>query len=263
MVRKRFLFVAAVTLMLVINSIPSRAAAAPPGAGCSSADILNGRCNITGNINGGGVDLAGNQNFSDPSTGKSSGKKKPPAPVCQGLPEACQNITIISPGAPGNPSLTINDLKSFPAVPGTDHMEPNGWMIVGLDTNFYSFVGVEIVNGTLLGQPASVRFTPIGWHWTYGDGTAANRGTAGTTWAAQGIPEFDPTPTSHVYTADGTYFIDLSITFRAEYKYATGNWTPVVGTITLPANRLEASAGDAKTVLVNHDCTQNPSGPGC
>jgi hypothetical protein len=170
---------------------------------------------------------------------------------------------VIPPGAPGNTGVTINDLKNFPATPGTDHMEPNGWMIVGLDTNFYSVVGVEIVNGTLLGQPASVRFTPISWHWTYGDGTGATRGTPGSTWAAQGIPEFDPTTTSHVYTAKGTYFIDLSITFRAEYKYAAGNWTRVLGTITLPANRLEATAGDAKTVLVNRDCTQNPSGPGC
>ena len=66
-----------------------------------------------------------------------------------------------------------------------------------------------------------------------------------------------------VYRAEGTYFIDLSITFTADYKYATGNWTHVLGTITLPANRLEATAGDAKTVLVNRDCTQNPSGPGC
>jgi hypothetical protein len=124
-------------------------------------------------------------------------------------------------------------------------------------------VSVEVKNGTLLGQPASVRFTPISWHWTYGDGTAAVKGTKGTTWAAQNIPEFDPTPTSHVYTAEGTYFIDLDITFRAEYQFANRGWTPVIGTLTLPANRLEATAGDAKTVLVSHDCTQNPGAPGC
>jgi hypothetical protein len=136
-------------------------------------------------------------------------------------------------------------------------------MIVGLATNFYSIVGVEIENGQLLGQPASVRFTPISWHWTYGDGKSATRSTAGRTWAAQHIAEFDPTPTSHVYTAEGTYYIDLTITFRAEYRYAGGPWLPVIGTIALPANRLKATAGDAKTVLVGRDCTQNPSGPGC
>jgi hypothetical protein len=239
--------------------------ASEPPSTCTALERQTTGC-VTGTINGGGVDLSGHKNSPGGGSGTSKpgrGKPKPTAPVCTGLPEACQKFIVIPPGTPGNPSLTINDLKNFPATPGTDHMEPNGWMIVGLDTNFYSIVGVENVNGTLLGQPATVRFTPIGWHWTYGDGRFADRATPGATWAAHGIPEFDPTPTSHVYTAEGTYFIDLSITFRAEYKYATGNWMPVYGTITLPANRLEATAGDAKTVLVNHDCTQNPSGPGC
>jgi hypothetical protein len=243
---------------------PAIANAVVHSAPCTQYQIRFGTC-VSGNINGGGVDLSGHTGAPGSGSGKpgGKGKGKPPAPICQGLPAACQKIIVIPPGAPGNPGVTINDLKNFPAIPGTDHMEPNGWMVVGLDTNFYSVVGVETVNGILLGQPASVRFTPVAWHWTYGDTTGATRGAPGTTWAAQGIPEFDPTPTSHVYRAEGTYFIDLSITFTADYKYATGNWTHVLGTITLPANRLEATAGDAKTVLVNRDCTQNPSGPGC
>lgn len=265
MVGQKLLLVA--TLAGALVGLPSVANASDPT--CTLFEASAGECNVNGQINGGGVTLTGSKKA--PGSGgsatgnKGSGKSKPSANPCPpgALPEACQGLGIIPPGAPGNPAVSINDLKNFAAEPGTDHMQPNGWMIVGLSTNFYSVVGVEVQNGVLLGQPASVRFTPIAWHWTYGDGSAATRGTAGTAWAAQGIPEFDPTPTSHIYTADGTYFIDLSITFRAEYKYATGNWTPVIGTITLPANRLEASAGEAKTVLVNHDCTENPSGPGC
>jgi hypothetical protein len=252
--------------------------AAPMAVGsapnCSTAAALDASC-VTGQINGNGVDLSGHN--SQPGSGGGGGggthspggrphKPKPPAPVCQGLPAACQKFVVTPPAAPGgsgSPAVTINDLRNFPASPGTDHMEPDGWMIVGLSTNFYSVVGIETVEGTLLGQPATVRFTPISWHWTYGDGTAATRSTPGATWAAQGIPEFDPTATSHVYSTAGRYFIDLSITFTADYRFAGGNWTRVVGTITLPANRLEATAGDAKTVLVNHDCSQNPGGPGC
>ena len=243
---------------------------------CTDGALLTGQCHITGQVNGGGVDLSGQQSLpgSRGGAGAPSGSKgnqhpkpnpkpKPSKPVCHLLPEACPDITVIPPGAPGNPSVTISDLRSFPAAPGTDHMEPSGWMIVGLNTNFYSLVGVETVDGTLLGQPATVRFTPVAWHWTYGDGTTATRSTPGTTWAAQGIPQFDPTSTSHVYSTAGTYFIDLSITFTADYRFAGGNWTRVVGTITLPANRLVATAGGAKTVLVNRDCTQNPGGPGC
>jgi hypothetical protein len=234
-----------------------------PKSGCSNLERQTTGC-VSGKINGGGVSLSGHKK-SPGSAGSTSGTKKPNKPnkPCTLLPEACETFGVIPPGAPGNPAITIDEVKNFVPTPGTDHMEPNGWMIVGLDTNFYSVVGVEVKNGVLLGRPASVRFTPISWQWTYGDGKAATRSTKGTTWAAQNIPEFDPTPTSHVYTADGTYFIDLSITFRAEYKYAAGGWLPVIGTLTLPANRLEATAGDAKTVLVNHDCNQNPNGPGC
>jgi hypothetical protein len=263
MVRKKLLLVAPLVLITTLLGVPSVAIADPS---CTGLQVKEGTC-VSGQINDGGVTLSGHKNTPGSGGGKSSGKGKP-APAQNNCPEGalpvtCQTFSIIPPGRPGNPAVTINDLKNFKPVPGTDHMQPNGWMVVGLSTNFYSVVGVEVQNGVLLGQPASVRFTPISWHWTYGDGTTATRSTPGTTWAAQGIAEFDPTPTSHIYTADGTYFIDLSITFRAEYKYATGNWTPVFGTITLPANRLEASAGDAKTVLVNHDCSQNPSGPGC
>jgi hypothetical protein len=229
--------------------------------------VLNGDC-VSGTVNNGGVTLTGHKNKHGSKGSKSgsngaNGSDPSSGPNCALAPEACDRFGVIPPGAPGNPGVAISDLKNFRPTPGTDHMEPNGWMIVGLATNFYSVVGVEVENGQLLGQPASVRFTPISWYWTYGDGKSATRATPGRTWAAQGIAEFDPTPTSHVYAAEGTYYIDLSIRFRAEYRYAGGPWLPVVGSITLPANRLKATAGDAKTVLVNHDCTQNPSGPGC
>ncbi len=142
-------------------------------------------------------------------------------------------------------------------------MEPDGWTVAGLDTNFYAITDPHVVNGTLLGRPADVRFTPVAFHWTYGDGTGATKPTKGGTWAALGTEEFDPTPTSHVYEQLGDYTITLSITFAAEYRFAGGAWRPVVGTITLPANDLYLRVGTAQTVLVEHDCIQNPGGPGC
>jgi hypothetical protein len=159
--------------------------------------------------------------------------------------------------------VTLADLVNFKPSPGVDHMEPNGWMIVGLDTNFYAVVGSQVKAGLLLGQQASVRFTPVHYHWSYGDGHGANLASKGATWAAQGAHEFDRTPTSHVYASAGTYTIDLSIDFSAEYRYAGGDWVPIAGTINVPANRLTATAGAAKTVLVERDCTMPPSGPGC
>lgn len=159
--------------------------------------------------------------------------------------------------------LTLADIAHFRPDPGVDNMEPNGWTVFGLDTNFYATGDTQIKDGILLGQSASVRFTPVRWAWAYGDGTSAIRSTPGSTWAAQGIHEFDPTPTSHIYRARGTYVIDLSISYSPEYRYAGGPWVPIAGTITLPANRLTITVGNAKTVLVENDCNANPTGPGC
>ncbi len=159
--------------------------------------------------------------------------------------------------------VTLSDLVNFRPARGTNHMQPNGWMIVGLDTNFYAQAGVQVQNGTLLGEPARVRFTPVRYRWSYGDGTGTSSTTAGDTWQALRVAEFDPTPNSHVYQQRGTYFIDLSIDFAAEYTWAGGHWTPIAGSIAVPANRLVATAGSAKTVLVEHDCITNPTGPGC
>jgi hypothetical protein len=159
--------------------------------------------------------------------------------------------------------ITLSDIARFRPAPGIQRMEPDGWVVVGLPANIYSIVEPEIVPGELLGQSADVRFTPVGWRWNYGDGTSATLSTKGSTWAAQGLREFDATPTSHIYRAAGTYTIRLSIVYRAEYRIAGGAFTPIAGTLALPANELYITAGGAKTVLVDRDCTVAPRGPGC
>jgi len=169
------------------------------------------------------------------------------------------------PSAPAAPTapITLRDIAAFRPDPAVDHMEPNGWTIALLDTNFYATGGAHTKAGTLLGQAASVRFTPVRWHWAYGDGTEASHPFPGGTWAAQGIPEFDPTGTSHIYRQYGTYYIDLDVEYEAEYRFGGGPWVDIDGTLTVPANQLVITAGDAKTVLVQRECTKNPRGPGC
>ncbi|MDQ1564207.1 MAG: hypothetical protein QOI14_1158, partial [Actinomycetota bacterium] len=174
------------------------------------------------------------------------------------------DIHVIDPHKPGKGGvITIADLKNFAPHPGIDRMEPNGWAVIGLDTNFYSTIGSELEHDQLLGKTADVRFTPVGWHWSYGDGGSASLATPGASWAATGSQDFDPTPTSHVYLKAGSYTIQLYITFSAQYRYAGGSWKDVIGTIGLSTNPLAITAGSARTVLVNHDCQQGPSGPGC
>ncbi|MDJ0334529.1 hypothetical protein QMG83_04765 [Salinibacterium sp. G-O1] len=169
-------------------------------------------------------------------------------------------ITMVPPATQ---PITLADIASFRPTTGISGMEPNGWMIVGLDTNFYSTATTQVVDGALLGQPASVRFTPVGWRWSYGDGAAATLRTPGAPWAALGVAEFSATSGSHVYRAPGTYVIDLTVIYEAEYRFGAGGWTQISGTLGLPSNRLTATAGSASTVLVERECTVNPHGPGC
>jgi hypothetical protein len=239
-----------------------------PAFACTGSDILQGCIDDDGT----GVDLEGGGGTGIPGGGGGGGSGSagggggaggggaddPADDVCD--LRDCWDVT--NPPEPDR-EVTWADIAHFRPTPGVDHMQPNGWMVVGLPTNFYATGGPHVVTGELLGYPASVRFTPYRWHWTYGDGSAATRSTPGTTWAAQNAREFDATSTSHVYRNRGTYVIDLDIDYTAEYRFAGGPWVPIVGSINLPANRLTATAGSAKTVLVEDPCTRNPRGPGC
>lgn len=208
---------------------------------------------------------AGGSGGSNNAGGDAGGTPPAPAPAppprcsvgyvgCSGLLDGTEDEPVV---------ITLSDIARFRPAPGIQRMEPDGWVVVGLPANIYSLVDTQIVPGELLGRSADVRFTPVGWRWDYGDGTTAALDTKGATWAAQGLREFDATPTSHIYRQAGSYTIRLSIVYRAEYRIAGGPFTPIVGTITLPANELHITASGAKTVLVDRDCTVAPRGPGC
>jgi hypothetical protein len=239
-------------------------------ATCTYVETQLGLCS---SVDDGGVQLEGEEStpgVSGDSGGPSPITSDPPPrniqdPNClrpqPNRPASC--FEADEPGEPGIPTITIRDIATFVPTPGRQQMEPDGWAVAGLHTNFYAITGSHVVNGTLLGRPADVRFTPTTYRWAYGDGTSATKHTPGGRWAALGIAEFEPTPTSHVYERIGDYTITLSIVFAAEYRFDGGVWRPVIGTITLPANDLHIRVGTAKTVLVEHDCLANPSGPGC
>jgi PKD repeat protein len=161
------------------------------------------------------------------------------------------------------PPITLSDIESFRPETGVTAMEPNGWIVVGMNTNFYSTAVTHEVAGSLLGFAASVRFTPEAWQWGYGDGAVATTSTPGASWAALGLVEFDATSTSHVFTTPGSFAISLAIRFRAEYRFAGSEWVPIAGTLTVPSGALNATAGDAATVLVSRDCVVDPADIGC
>jgi hypothetical protein len=237
---------------------------------CSAGGAIAGCVDVDADSDGDSVDLeAETVGTGGPATTSGgTGDSAPPRvqdPDClrpqPNRPAWCYEAD--EPGEPGTPPITIRDIATFVPTPGRQQMEPDGWAVAGLETNFYAITGAHVVNGTLLGRPADVRFTPTAYRWVYGDGTSATKHTKGGTWAALGIAEFERTPTSHVYEQIGDYTITLDIVFAAEYRFDGGSWVPVIGTLTLPANDLHIRVGTAKTVLVEHDCLANPSGPGC
>lgn len=276
MARKRLLLASIGLLAVVWAGFLGPAAA--ESLDCIPAQNLTGQCSaVGGSIHGGSAELNGST--TEPhhagtvksDTGSHDDNGVPKAPVAMHCPivnGACvggrDGYTVSVPGAvvPGGP-ITVLDLVNFTPVAGIDQMEPNGWAVIGLDTNFYATAAMHVEQGLLLGQAASVRFTPVAYHWSYGDGGTASSRAGGSTWAAQGIAEFDPTPTSHVYRKAGGYSITLTVDFAAEYQIAGGPWNPISGTVPSPANELRITAGDTKTVLVDQDCQLNPSGPGC
>lgn len=159
--------------------------------------------------------------------------------------------------------MTLRDIRDFTPVASIGHMQPRGWMVVHLPTNFYATGGPSTKRGTLLDEPAIVRFTPVVWHWDYGDGSSTDARSPGASWAAQSAREFDPTPTSHSFAAAGKYVIQLTVGYRAEYQFADSGWLPVAGILAIDAPPLTATAESASTVLVARDCAANPRGPGC
>jgi len=249
-------------ILFVLAALSGSLAQGATDANCSVVVISAGNCpTVTANVTTDTVDLTGTS--TDPGAGPTTTGPRtstPPVSTCNDpASTTCYRPMPATVTAP----VSVADIASFRPSPPTDHMEPDGWTVAGLATNFYATGGQHVVDGELLGAAAQVRFTPVYWSWSYGDGSSAGHPFPGGTWAAQGVREFDPTGTSHVYAQRGTYYVDLDVEYAAEYRYGSGEWVGVVGTLVLPANRLVITAGGAKTVLVERECTRNPAGPGC
>jgi hypothetical protein len=166
------------------------------------------------------------------------------------------------PDRGGSPAVTLEDLASFSPTAPQIRMEPDGWMLRGLPANFIAAAGANTHDGSLLGQPVSVRFTPTAYRWTWGDGSSDAFTTPGSTWEDLGLPRFSETDTSHTYTTRGTLTVSLAVDYTVDYRVDGGTWTSVAGTVAGDAS-VDAYVGTATTVIVPDDCTADPAGTGC
>lgn len=292
MAREKLLLVSAICFLTLAGSC-----SAPAAFACTLAEQVAGACpEANGNFGDGGVDLeagfgagggggasgGGAQGGRDngqggdgddigvvldgKGDGKGNGGGVGQGDVGGRPPIVRDGFTVnCVAGSPCDPALVVGmrDLVNIkPAAPGQE-MEPSGWAVVGLPANFIVDATAHVRSGLLLGFPADVRFTPAGYRWAYGDGSARNTRTGGSTWAALGVPEFSETETSHSFTVSGEYTVSVTVIYTAEYRFAGRAWQGIEGTLAVPAARFSVVADDAKTVLVDRDCAANPSGPGC
>lgn len=173
---------------------------------------------------------------------------------CRDAPDVCNPSLIIS----------LSDIASFKAsAPVLAQMQPSGWALKNLPMNLVANASVEEISGELLGFPASVRFTPVGYLWNYGDGTSGTSVTGGASWEALGVPELTKTATSHVYRERGEYAVTVSVVLSAEYRFAGQPWRPIAGTLQIDGAASPVSVKTVRTVLVRGTCLQYPNDPGC
>lgn len=151
---------------------------------------------------------------------------------------------------PNSPSITLRDVESFAPVPSGTRSEPNGWGLTHLPTNFLTDAVTRVEQGTVLGVPVSVRFTPTRYRWEYGDGSLGTSTGAGTSWSA----EFTPTATSHVYTAAGNYDVRVSVTYSAEFNVGRG-WVGLEGTLERTSEPHQILVRSARSALTEDLCT--------
>lgn len=163
---------------------------------------------------------------------------------------------------PATPVITISDLARFAPAPIAATAEPGNVGIAGMPTNFLGAASVQIQNGELFGAPLTVRFTPAGYDYSYGDGTTATRAVGGRTWADLGQAQFTPTPTSHVYPQRGTYTAEVDVRYTAEVDFGTG-WISVAGELTTDGVDQQIRIFEARTALVARTCIEHPGAPGC
>lgn len=214
-------------------------------------------------------------NTSEDSSGGANGDSAPKrepiewTEVCQAGHIECVEVPVPQ-GPPATPApgaaptvVTLRDIAAFrPATPGND-MEPGGWAVVGLPANFVAAASAQVVPGTLLGQPADVRFTPVGYRWLHSDGATVESAGPGATWTQLGQKEFTATSTSHAYAESGEYTATLEVALAAEYRFGGSAWQPIAGTLSVASESTRVLVGEVDTVLTRGDCTAVPGDPGC
>jgi hypothetical protein len=243
-------------------------------ASCTAADYAAGICATAANA-GDRVDVRASEAYggvnADSTVGSVHDSTHVPAIIyapntgntCDTPNGLCLAKDVpVEPADAGFPAVTLADLVSFRPTTPQLAGEPAGFGVVRMPTNFVATASAQDIPGVLLGYPVTVRFTPVAYVFSYGDGSTTRSATGGVAWTASGSPQFTPTDTGHVYDARGAYVSRVTVEYSAAVDFGAG-WRPVVGVVTARTGDYPIQVVEVRTALVEHTCAEDPQGPGC
>jgi hypothetical protein len=161
------------------------------------------------------------------------------------------------------PGVTLADVAQFMPRSASIRSQPNGWASVGSPVNLFTDATAQVVDGTLLGRPAQVRFVPVSFTWDHGDGTSTVTVGPGSSWRELGQQDFTSTDTSHVYPTMGDRRVSLTIGYSPSYRFDEGAWQQIPGTLPVQVGPVTIHVLQGSTVLVGGACGTPHAGPGC
>lgn len=208
----------------------------------------------------------GGTNYDDDSSAPPDTTPQPPTPPREDNCSPANPTTCFEqpdvPAEPAIPQPTLADVARFaPAsVPLVD--EPDGVGVVGMPMNFVVDAQTHERTGTLFDLPVTVRFTPASVLFVHGDGTSRVSDGGGRSWATLGLAQFSATPTSHAYTARGSYTASAVVRYAAQVNFGNG-WVAVPGVLEIPTTSGDVQIFEVRTALVDKTCLENPGGVGC
>jgi hypothetical protein len=240
---------------LIISAAVSMMTTPAMSISCSGAQIASGTCSVGGGTTDTGVDLWG-----DVTSGGSSGD------VNDDGPEECPVVVNAkcvgsSPPKGGVEPTTVSDLESFRPRSPQQFVEPAGWTIRRIPTNFWSTARTHVVSGSLLDNPTDVRFIPEQYQRSFGDGLRQTSASRGASWRQLGQSPWTGTSTSHSYDEAGNVRVRLIVWYSAKFRFGSQGWRPLTGLVMARANDLTVSVLSADTALVNRPCS--PGAFGC
>ncbi|WP_243729176.1 hypothetical protein [Nesterenkonia sphaerica] len=143
-----------------------------------------------------------------------------------------------------------------------------GFGYINQHTNVFAEVETQTFSESLLGINVEIRAVPVEYQFDYGDGTSRTssdpggpsapvraRGADASSWEVE-------TATSHIYQETGVFPVNVTTTFIGEYRLPGEAWTPISGSVEIPATPGEADIWRLSHRHVSGACRE-PSHWGC